>query len=104
MKIKPTVGRVVWFTPPRNSAESGFSAQSGFMVYGGQPMAAIIAYVWSDDMVNLHVIDHIGVGHSRTSVPMMQENEPKPDGYYCEWMPYQIGQAKNQAAALEVQL
>jgi hypothetical protein len=92
MAIKPTVGRVVWFTPPSNSAESGFTG------HGGQPMAAIVAYVWSDSMVNLHVIDHNGVGHSRTSVPLVQENDPKPDGYYCEWMPYQTGQAKAHAA------
>jgi len=90
--IKPTIGRVVWFTPPSNSAEPNFTANSG------KPMAAIIAYVWGDDMVNLHVIDHNGVGHSRTSVRLVQENEPKPEyGYYCEWMPYQIGQAKAAA-------
>lgn len=62
-------------------------------------MAALIAYVWGDDMVNLHVIDHNGVGHSKTSVRLVQENEPKPDGYYCEWMPYQIGQAKRHEGA-----
>lgn len=91
--IKPTVGRVVWFTPP------GDTAESGFVGYSDQPMAAIIAYVWSDSCVNLHVIDHNGAGHSRTSVPLIQEGEPKPQlGFFCEWMPYQIGQAKAQAA------
>ena len=91
--IKPTVGRVVLFTPPSNAAESGFTG------YSGQPMAALIAYVWSDYLVNLHVIDHSGVGHSRTSVPLVQEGDPKPEfGYYCEWMPYQIGQAKRHDA------
>jgi hypothetical protein len=85
--IKPTVGRVVWFTPPNNSAESGFSG------YGGQPMAATVAYVWNDRLVNLQVTDHAGVAHAKTSVPLIQDDEPKPDGYYCEWMPYQKGQA-----------
>lgn len=91
--IKPTIGRVVWFTPSSNSTEAGFTASDP-----AQKCAAIVAYVWADDMVNLHVIDHNGNGHSRTSVRLVQENEPKPDGYYCEWMPYQIGQAKAQAA------
>jgi hypothetical protein len=91
MMIKPTIGRVVWFTPPSNSAEAGFAGHGGHM-------AAIVAYVWSDTCVNLHVIDHNGNGHSRTSVPLVQEGEPKPElGYYCEWMPYQIGQAKAAA-------
>jgi hypothetical protein len=92
-KIKPTVGRVVWFTPPRNSATAGFVANDPM-----QPCAAIVAYVWADDMVNLHVIDHNGVGHSRTSVPLIQPDEPKPeDGFFCSWMPFQVGQAKAAA-------
>lgn len=92
-KIKPTIGRVVWFTPSGNSTEAGFTASDPT-----QKCAAIVAYVWGDGgMVNLHVIDHNGNGHSRTSVPLVQDGEPKPDGYYCEWMPYQIGQAKAAA-------
>src|SRR5687768_43940 len=88
MMIKPTVGRIVWFTPPSNSSEDGF------IDHGGQPMAAKVAYVWHDRMVNLQVVDHGGFSHNRTSVPLIQDGDPKPDsGYYCEWMPYQKGQA-----------
>lgn len=85
--IKPTVGRIVWFTPSKNSAESGFAA-------GDQPLAAIIAYVHNDRMVNLAVFDSNGVSHSKTSVDLIQDGEAKPEyGFYCEWMPYQKGQA-----------
>jgi hypothetical protein len=88
--INPTVGRVVWFHPPTNAAEGGFAAPDA-----GQPLAAIIARVWSERMVNLTVFDANGVPHSRTSVVLVQEGEPVPqNGYYAEWMPYQIGQAK----------
>lgn len=85
--IKPTIGRVVWFTPSKNSAESGFVA-------GDQPLAAIVAYVHSDKMVNLTVFDANGNPHSKTSVDLIQDGEPKPEwGFCCEWMPYQKGQA-----------
>lgn len=87
--IKPTVGRVVWFHPSKNSAESGF------VYHGGdQPLAAIVTHVWSDRMVNLVVFDSNGNSHSKTSVPLVQDGEDVQDGgFYCEWMPYQKGQA-----------
>lgn len=84
--IKPTVGRVVWFHPSSHSNDTGFAPAS--------ICAAIIAYVHSDFMVNLAVFDANGVCHSKTSVHLVQDMEPVPDaGYYCEWMPYQKGQA-----------
>lgn len=90
--IKPTVGRVVWYRP---SVTDMYSYPSGFG--GPQPNAAIIAYVHSDSMVNLMVIDHNGNQHSRTSVPLIQDDvgevNPVGGGSYCEWMPYQKGQA-----------
>lgn len=85
--IKPTVGRVVLFRPSSNSVEPGFS------FYGQQPCAAVVAYVHSDTMVNLTVFDHVGNPHSRTSVPLVQDDDEYPQGSYCEWMPYQKGQA-----------
>ncbi len=83
--IKPTNGRVVWYTP---------SNHQGHIAYGGQPLAAQIAHVHSDKMVNLMVIDSNGVTHPITSVDLIQDGEQKPHGgFYCEWMPYQKGQA-----------
>lgn len=92
--IPPTVGRVVWFHPAANSAESGFAPPAA-----GTPLAAIVARVWSDTCVNLTVFDANGAPHSRTSVLLVQDGQLVPDGYYCEWMPFQKGQAKVQAAA-----
>lgn len=95
MTIKPTIGRVVWFRPS-TAAGTG----STFSYHDPkQPCAALIAYVWGDACVNLHAFDQNGVGHSFTSVRLIQEDEPKPEGgYFCSWMPYQIGQAKAHAA------
>ncbi len=87
--IKPTVGRVVWFRPVVGLPE-------GFHTYDGtQPCSAIVTYVWGGgDYVNLAVFDHGGDVHAFTSVPLRQEDQLAPESNYCEWMPYQIGQAK----------
>lgn len=92
--IKPTVGRVVWFTPSRNAGIG-----DGVAHYDNQPHAAMVVYVWNDYLVNLVVYGHDGVPHPKTSVPLIQEDGvAKPEfGYYAEWMPYQIGQAKAHA-------
>lgn len=81
--ITPTVGRIVWFTPARNS----------YVMHRDQPLAAIVAYVHSDHMINIAYWDANGMFNSATSVPLIQDNETKPADFYCEWMPYQKGQA-----------
>lgn len=96
--IKPAVGRVVWFHPSKNSAESGFSRHTE-----GEPYAAIVAHVHSDTMVNLSVFDANGVTHSRTSVTLVQGDADAPAyGFYAEWMPFQKGQAAKTEAAEKV--
>jgi hypothetical protein len=66
---------------------------------GRKPLAAIVAHVFNDGLVNLAVFDSNGMSHSRTSVPLVQEGEAKPEhGYFCEWMTNQVGQAAKQAA------
>ena len=93
--IKPTIGRVVWFWPSNAPSEG----ESMVCHDAEQPMSAQVIFVWSDCCVNLYVIDHAGVGRALTSVALVQANEPKPeDGRYCEWMPYQMGQAKKEAS------
>lgn len=82
--IQPTVGRVVWYRQVGSLELEQWSEQ---------PMAATVAFVYSDRMVNLSVTDHAGQQHAVTSVPLVQEGDPKPLGSYCEWMPYQKGQA-----------
>ena len=80
--IKPTVGRVVWFYE--------YVAGAG---HRNRPLAAIVSLVHSDIMVNLMVISADGVPRSETSVPLVQEGHEVPQGVYCSWMPYQLGQA-----------
>lgn len=86
--IKPTVGRVVWYWPTLHDVASLKLAYSDTE----QPLAATVAYVWRDDLVNLSVVDQNGMPFARTSVPLL-ENVLKPAGGYAEWMPYQKGQA-----------
>lgn len=95
--IKPTPGRVVWYYPPAGCESSAFVSAGD-----GVPHAAHIARVWSDTCVNLMVIDANGNPRSRTSVLLVQGDNPRPASEFCEWMPYQIGQAKAQPSATTV--
>lgn len=97
MKIIPTVGRVVLFTPSVDEGHPGITTTRN--PENQQPCAAIVVFVHgAGDVVNLAIFDHNGVAHARTSVPLIQEGEPKrSDGFYCEWMPYQLGQAKRES-------
>lgn len=82
--IKPTNGRIVWFTDP-----SGPSLTQ---------LAAIVTSVHSDRMVNLCVFDQSGVPFPRTSVPLLQDKDEPGRSPYCEWMPFQKGQAAKHDA------
>lgn len=87
--ITPTVGRVVWYRPVADI----------LCVNGTEPLAAIVAGVWGDRMVNLAVFDFNGAMHNRTSVTLVQPEDTKPDHSFCQWMPFQVDQANKAAAA-----
>ena len=89
--IQPTVGRVVWFTPPV-ADDPRFDVK--------QPLAGIVAYVWNDRMVNLTVCLPNGEITGVTSVTLLQDDDQKPEyGRFAAWMPYQKGQAARTEAA-----
>ncbi|MNX77180.1 hypothetical protein D3C86_1087070 [compost metagenome] len=93
--ILPTVGRVVWYHPAPKAGDTDFAQH----YQAGTPYAAIVAYVWGEALVNLAVFDANGTPRSRSSVALIQEGESAPrDSEYCEWMPYQKGQARAQSA------
>lgn len=83
--ISPTVGRVVWF-------HAGAHATN---LQSDQPLAAMITYVHSDELINLVVFGKGGDCHQRASVPLWQGESDAPAEHltYAEWMPYQKGQA-----------
>lgn len=84
--ITPVVGRIVHFWKSIKNP--------------GQPEAAMVAFVFTDTMVNLTVFDHQGFSRTETSVRLVQPSED-PTGVYrfAEWMPYQKGQAAKTEAA-----
>lgn len=94
--IKPTIGRVVWFWPsPECHSQLSLAYSDKTM-----PLSARVAYVWSDRMVNLAFEDQNGRPFNITSVLLMQgDEEYQPVGSYCEWMPFQKGQAAKQETA-----
>ncbi len=80
--IAPTVGTVVHYHPSRTPSGNAMAKQYD------RPLAAIITAVWSDTCVNLTVFDANGTPHGRTSVLLVQEDNPIPSGgLYCEWTP-----------------
>lgn len=94
--ITPTVGRKVWFRP--NGATSHNSVPFNIM-NRNHPLDATVIYVWNDRLVNLLVIDHVGATHAIGSVELRQQNDSSDrQGWYCEWMPYQVGQAQAKTA------
>jgi len=84
--ITPTPGRIMWYWPVKDQRSD-------------QPWAAIVTTVWDDNMVNLCAFTPNGVPTATMSVPIVQDGSPYSigDSPYCEWMPYQIGQAKKNA-------
>lgn len=93
--IKPSVGRKVWYRP----SERDKVGASAMAVSGDQPLDATVIAVWGDRMVNVLVTDIVGRQHSVLSVTLVQEGDAKPTGRYVEWMPYQQGQARKDAAS-----
>jgi len=84
--ITPTVGRKVWYRPARTE---------GIARNGEQPLDATIVSVHNDRTVNLVVFDATGELHKRPGTLLLQGDEQYvPVTGYCEWMPYQVGQAK----------
>lgn len=79
--IKPTVGRVIWVIRP------------GYTMDITQPEVGLITYVHGDRCINVVGFNHNGTPFSLTSLPLVQDDEPKPEGSFAVWMPYQKGQA-----------
>lgn len=96
--IAPTVGSQVWF---QGTPTDSWNRNPDLKPYvsPGQPMAATVVAVWNDRMVNLDVIDHVGVHWFMSSVTLVQPGDTRPtNGHYAEWMPYQVGQANKEVS------
>lgn len=98
-RILPTVGRVVLFHLGAGYIPPNWEATPD----GSNTYSARIAYVHSPNMLNLAVDDANGVARGFTSVPLVQGDDEAPIGNWCEWMPYQKGQAA-RAEQLERQI
>lgn len=96
--IAPTVGRVVLlFT---KDAKYDF----GYCFTPGKPHVALITAVHSDTLINVVAFDANGKSHPFTSIELKQAEDQKTYGtFWCEWMPYQKGQAaKTEAVEKEL--
>jgi hypothetical protein len=84
--ITPTIGRKIWFHPAINF--------DGACSDPSQPLDASIAYVHSPTLINISFADQNGKMYNATSVRLWDGEGQPPSSYYCEWMPYQVNQAK----------
>lgn len=96
--ITPTIGRKVWYRHDGLQTTDINGGQINVVSYGDQPMDATVIYVWHDRMVNLRITDHAGNTFALSSVHLVQQGDVTPGYRYCEWMPYQKGQAAKAAA------
>lgn len=87
MKIVPTIGRQIWYWQNKQVMDDK-----------SQPYAATVCFVHGEGrLVNIAYYDHNGRPGIMTSCRLMQEGESDyPEGGFCTWMPYQIGQARTQ--------
>jgi hypothetical protein len=69
--MTPTVGQIVWYYPAEHGADE-------------QPLAAMVAYVVEEDVVNLAVFTATGspLSPAPFEVPMVWDADV-PDGCYC---------------------
>lgn len=88
--IPPSIGRVVWYYP---RGKEQVEAKE-------QPHSAQIAYVHSVGLINIGYLDSSGNAKNATSVRLIQEGDLYPEGGFCCWMPYQLGQAAKTEAAI----
>lgn len=91
--IKPSIGRKVYYFVKNPDGRLASNDHT-------MPFDVNIVYVWSDNLVNVAGFDHNGNVFARTSVPINVEAGGGGASAWCEWMPYQVGQAKaNEAKA-----
>lgn len=97
--ITPTPGRIVHFFP---GVADGVS-QAGRGTSDAQPLAAIVAMVHNERMVNLCVFDAYGNPHARPNVYLSQPDKDVPnDGTsYAKWMDYQVKSAGIELPVVE---
>jgi hypothetical protein len=87
--ISPTPGRIVWFYP---------APHDGIATLNNQPLAAIVAGVHHDRLINLAVFDAYGNTQQRSNVTLVQPGEDWGDSAHATWMPHQISAAGIQPA------
>lgn len=87
--IIPTIGRIVLFHPAGGNPGPAGVPRRAALTMVNQPLAAIIAHVWSDLSVNLMVIDENGNPSSKTNVALVQgDMVASPNGDWCGWPEY----------------
>lgn len=99
--IIPTIGRKIWLWlsgADRMAYEQAIAAGNNHPHI--QPLDASICYTHSDNLITVTAGSPVGVS-LHASVELIQGGTPwdANTGKHCQWMPYQVGQAKAQEPA-----
>lgn len=97
----PTVGSIVWYTPAEARNLPGKAEPPDTEIPGpapGEALAAIVAHVVSDALVNLAVFDAHGVAHARQGVRIWDGKDDAPIGGYASASAPQKKQPQKGAA------
>lgn len=89
--MKPSIGQILWLYPAGHDRSA-------------QPLASLITYVHSDNLINLVFFDqngnHQAGMHNATSVPLVENAEARDklsiNSFVAMWMPYQVQQAAKE--------
>lgn len=104
--ISPSVGRKVWYRPSKSDQTGPVPMQTATDptdTTKRQPLDATIISVCGDRMINVLVTDIMGRQFPVLSCTLLQPGDAiavdaqgAVIGRYCEWMPFQVGQAKKE--------
>lgn len=91
--IVPTIGRQLWFW------ESGAKRAEAEIDRRVQAEAATVVYVVDERCVHLQVLSLKGRARAVLNAQLKQPGDPwnQTTGPHCQWIPYQVGQAKASA-------
>lgn len=92
--ITPTIGRKVWY----------WTTNASRVRNSTQGIDATVIFIGDDDLVDLQCVDHHGEPFIAQNIVLgdyLDEGDPPVHGVdnFATWMPYQMGQAKKEAAS-----
>lgn len=96
----PMVGDSLHYYPDTEDLDGMYTVKPMNRIRSEVPFDAVIAFVHSDRIVNLSVLDHRGQHHVRENVVLLQVGEsPMQNQPFCAFANYLMAQAETTTPA-----